>query len=110
MKVLTKLVEMDNRKFVLIEDDQNGIHFYGTIPYTELNEKGGMKRALNGFEMCISVNSIGEALENRNKQNKVDDFKAAGHSKAEVLMFVANGYTEENWDEEKLERFKAIAE
>ena len=68
MKVLTKCVSMENENFVLIEDEcevkGKKIHYFGTIPYTELNEKGCMKRALNGFEMCMGY-TIPEALERR---------------------------------------------
>lgn len=66
MKVLTKLVSIENEEFVLIQDTtKDGKEYFGTIPYSELDEKGCMKRALNGFEMCISFNNISEALDRR---------------------------------------------
>lgn len=108
MKVLTKYVNLMGEEFVLISDSSEGKTFFGTIPYSELDSEGRMKRTLNGFEMCISFNSVAEALENRNNQIKVDRFKAEGFSKAEVLMFVASGYTAHNWDMELFERIKAI--
>lgn len=109
MKVITKLVELENEKFVLIKDEQNGRKFYGTIPYSELDERGCLKRPLNGFEMCVSFLNIADAIEQRNKQILVDRYKAKGHTKAEVMMFVASGYTEENWDMDMFDRIKAIA-
>lgn len=65
MKVLTKHVLLEEEKFVLIMDEHEGQTYYGTIPYTELDETGRMKRPLNGFEMAISFDSIGDALNNR---------------------------------------------
>ena len=65
MKVLTKRVTIENQDFVLIQDEKEGRTFYGTIPYTELNEKGGMKRELNGGEMRIDFESPAKALDNR---------------------------------------------
>jgi len=109
MKVLTKYVNLMGEEFVLISDKtEDDKTFFGTIPYSELDSDGSMKRALNGFEMCISFNTVAEALENRNNQIKVDRFKAEGFSKAEVMMFIASGYTAHNWDMELFERIKAI--
>lgn len=65
MKVLTKRVTIENQDFVLIQDEKQGRTFYGTIPYTELNEKGAMKRALNGAEMSIDFKNPAKALHNR---------------------------------------------
>ena len=87
MKVITRMVEIENEKFVLIHDEQNDRKFYGTIPYTELNENGGMKRALNGFEMCIA-DTIPEALKRRTNKIAVDNFKKEGHTEAELIAFI----------------------
>lgn len=63
MKVLVKRVTIENQDFVLIEDtDTQYGRFYGTIPYTELDEEGRMKRPLNGFEMCVSKKSRGDCV------------------------------------------------
>jgi len=70
MKVLTKCVNIDGEEFVLIENTQNDKHFYGTIPYTELDEHGRMKRGLDGFEMVISFVSAADALEQRKRRIK----------------------------------------
>lgn len=68
MKVLTKYVSIEGEEFVLIQDKTNeGRVYFGTIPYTELDESGRMKRALNGKEISISFNNAAEALENRKK-------------------------------------------
>lgn len=66
LKVLTKAVIIEDEKFVLVKITRidNGREFIGTIPYTELDEKGCMKRELNGFEMALS-DDIPHALERR---------------------------------------------
>lgn len=105
MKVLTKVVILENEKFVLIRDTEKGETFFGTIPYSELDEKGRLKRELNGFDMCISWLNPGDALQLRINRLKVDKYESEGHSKAEVMMFVASDYSTENWD---MEKFKII--
>lgn len=68
MKVLTKCVSFENQEFVLIKDiSPKGEVYYGTIPFTEIDERGHLKRVLNGFDMEISFNSISEALDNRRR-------------------------------------------
>ena len=110
MKVVTKYVNIENEEFVLIKDNApDGRAFYGTIPYSELDENGRMKRGMNGFEMCISFLNVADAIRNRTNDIKAERYKAKGHTKAEVMMFVASGYTEENWDMEMFEALKAIA-
>ncbi len=109
MKVLTKVVMIEDEEFALITDKHEGCTYYGTIPYSETDENGRLKRALNGFDMCVSFVSIADALKERTNRIKVQRYEAAGHTKAEVMMFVVSGYTEENWDEEMFERLKAIA-
>ena len=56
MEVLTKCVDFENEKFVLFKDKKAGLpeyykngEYYGTIPYTELDENGKLKRRLNGL-------------------------------------------------------------
>ena len=94
MKVITKHVEIENEAFVLIKDEKtdcNGEHyeFYGTIPYAELDEKGYMKRALNGFDMCIA-DTANEALARRKDDIKTDraikEYMAQGYSENEAIM------------------------
>lgn len=84
MKVITKTVTIEDKKFVLVQDQseklkgiadyQDGI-YYGTIPYAELDEQGKLKRPLNGLEMCIQ-NTINEAIRQRLIQEKLKQFKA----------------------------------
>ncbi len=53
MTVITKKVVIENEEFVLIKDNSaNGV-YYGTIPYSELDENGKLKRQLNGYDMAI---------------------------------------------------------
>ncbi len=87
MKVITKSVIIESEEFVLIYDEQQGRKFYGTIPYTELDNKGRMKRALNGFQMCIG-DDIDTALNRRTKAIAVERFKAEGHTEEELIAFI----------------------
>lgn len=88
MKVITKLVSIKDEKFVLIKDtDKNYGDYYGTIPYSELDEKGRMTRALNGFEMCIAK-TIAKALETRE-----DMMNIKGMSMIEVAAYFATKVT-----------------
>ena len=81
MKVVTRMVEIEGQKFVLIKD-KNDLYnsptkeYYGTIPYDELNEEGRMKRALNGFEMCIE-STIAGAIQDRTNRILIDRFLKA---------------------------------
>lgn len=91
MTVITQNVNIENEDFVLIKDTQGGKTFYGTIPYTEL-ENGRLKRALNGFQMSIAE-TIGEAIIRRTKdikvQHLIDKEIAKGFDKMTALMNVA---------------------
>lgn len=83
MKVITKAVVIEDKKYVLIQDQneklkgiasyKDGI-YYGTIPYAEIDEHGKMKRPLDGFDMCIQ-NTINEAIRQRLIQIKFNEFK-----------------------------------
>ena len=89
MKVITKLVEIENEKFYLISDnDKEGRKYYGTIPYSEV-ENGRMKRALNGFEISIA-DTIGAALERRKddiiRDRKIAEYLAQGMNKEEAIL------------------------
>ena len=68
LKVLTKRVSIGDENYVLVElqrtDIENAEKMYGTISYNELDEKGCMKRELNGIEMCCSFD-IPHALKMR---------------------------------------------
>ena len=108
MKVITKHVIIDNNDYALISDNHEGRTYYGTIPYTEVDENGLLKKELNGHDMCISFVSIADAIEERKNRIKIEKYEAEGHTKAEVMMYVISGYTAENWDEELFERFKAV--
>ena len=66
LKVLTRVVDIEDEKFVLVKVTRidNNKEFIGTIPYTELDEKGCMKRELNGLDMAFA-DDIPHALELR---------------------------------------------
>jgi len=83
MKVITKCVNIENQEFVLVKFKSNidGTEWYGTIPYTELDEKGCMKRELNGFEMCIAENPA-KALDRR-----IDMIKTHGMTIEQMITY-----------------------
>lgn len=62
MKIVTKSVNIEKQEFVLVSDTHNGKTWFGTIPYSELDSSGRMKRELNGFQMRISFKSAPDAL------------------------------------------------
>ena len=73
LKVINRCVNILDEEFVLISDvTKDGKQFFGTIPYTELDNEGKMKRGLNGFEMSIDFDSIGKAIERREHDIKRD--------------------------------------
>jgi len=91
MRVRTQKVNIESQNFVLIEDTQNGKHFFGTIPYTELDENGCMKRALNGFQMCVR-DTIPEAIACR-KQSVIFENWCNAHPEAtetEKIQFLVD--------------------
>lgn len=82
MKVLTTHVIFEGQEFALIRSEHEGKTFWGTIPYTELDASGRMKRELNGIQMRISWESAADALNNRRidvaMSRILDGFKAQG--------------------------------
>lgn len=87
MKVLTKCVEIENEKFVLVSDEKDGKRYYGTIPYSELDESGRMKRVLNGVDICIDWESIPAALEERRKNILLKKYMEEGHTLEETARY-----------------------
>ena len=90
MKVVSKSVVIENEEFVLIKDTNEAYGvYYGTIPYTELNEEGRMKRELNGFEICID-HTIAGALERRKtdiiRNREIQKYLAMGFDKMTALI------------------------
>lgn len=97
MKVVTKCVNIMGEDFLLFRDNApDGREYVGTIPYTDIDSDGRMKRKLNGFHMCIEFvndyNSIGEAITEAIKLRefsvKVDRYRNEGHTDAEVDKYV----------------------
>ena len=94
MKLITRYVEIENQEFCLIKDTQTDCNgerytYYGTIPYTEVDEHGCLKRQLNGFDMCIA-DTAQQALARREQDIKVtkaiNEFIALGFSTDEAIM------------------------
>lgn len=87
MKVLCKHVLIEGQEFVLIEDKHDEKTMYwGTISYNDLDDKGRIRRMLDGFDMAISLKNPGEAIQRRQV------LIVSARLKAE---FIAKGYTEE---------------
>lgn len=65
MKTIIKKLTLVGERFALVQETKWGKdHQYGTIPYSEIDENGNLKRELNGFEMCVAATSK-EAIESR---------------------------------------------
>ena len=81
-KVKTRYVSIEGRAFVLMEYtmDDNSV-MYGTIPYTNIDDKGNMIKGMNGLEMCLAP-SIPIALDMR-----YDDIKCEGMTKEQVIAY-----------------------
>ena len=94
MKVLTKYVVIGNQEFVLIKDEHEGQTYYGTIPYSDIDSKGCLARKLNGFDMCISFESVAEAIDLRQNRIIIQRY-SENHTEDEVMVFIANGCSEE---------------
>ncbi len=84
MTILTKNVIIENKAFYLIQSEYDGKTFYGTIAHNET------KKQLNGAEMCISYESIADAIEHRKRNiiineyleaNKLDPLENPAHLK-----------------------------
>lgn len=81
-KVKTKYVSIEGREFVLMEYtmDDNSV-MYGTIPYTNIDDKGRMIKGMNGLEVCLA-HSIPSALEMR-----ADIIKCEGMTPEQVIEY-----------------------
>lgn len=65
METITKKVTIEGMNFALVKEPEWGAdHQYGTVPYSEVDEDGRLKRVLNGFEMCVAATPE-EAIERR---------------------------------------------
>ena len=93
MKVLTKSVVFEGQEFVLIKSEHEGRTYYGTIPCTELDDHGCLKRVLTGVDMRISWENPAEALENRRRDvvmgRLLDGFKKQGMDTMEAFEAMA---------------------
>ena len=65
MKTIIKKLILVGECFALVQNSAWGKGLqYGTIPYSEIDEHGNLRRELNGFEMCVAATSK-EAVESR---------------------------------------------
>ena len=64
-------------------------HFFGTIPYTELDDSGCMKRGMNGGEMCIG-DDIDKAIKSREFRIKAEAWEKEhpNHTTEEFIKFM----------------------
>lgn len=95
MRVVVKRVVIENEEFVLIKgNSENGV-YYGTIPYSELDKNGNLKRQLNGYDMAIVFETVAhvesamyKAIKERQRRIPLDRFIAEGHTKEEIIQFI----------------------
>lgn len=65
MKTVVKKIVIEGMDFALVREPEWGAdHQYGTVPYSEVDEDGRLKRTLNGFQMCCAA-TIEKAIELR---------------------------------------------
>lgn len=84
MKTITRLVNIQNKNFVLIQMEEKDIKpltennkfiigMYGTISYDLIDKNGKLTRKVNCLEMCIA-DTISKAIELRNDQINTEQF------------------------------------
>lgn len=92
MKTIIEKLTLEGERFVLIREPKWGEdHQYGTIPYSEIDEEGRLKRVLNGFGMCCAA-TVEKAIESRE----------------DILL--ARKWKAEHPDATEIEELKAIAD
>ena len=92
MKTVIKKVIIEGMDFALVHEPEWGAdHQYGTVPYSEVDEEGRLKRVLNGFEMCVAATP-----------------EKAIESREDVLL--ARKWKAEHPDATEIEELKAIAD
>lgn len=84
MKTVVKKVTIEGMDFALVREPEWGAdHQYGTVPYSEVDENGRLKRVLNGFEMCVAATPE-EAIERREDVLLARKWKAKHPNATEV--------------------------
>ena len=84
METINKKVTIEGMDFAIVKEPAWGeTHQYGTIPYSEVDENGRIKRALNGFEMCCAA-SPEKAIEQREDVLLARKWKAEHPNATEV--------------------------
>lgn len=95
MKVITKIVSIEDKKFVLIQTTREDfkekvndeiIGQFGTIDYDWLDANGRLIRPISLIEMSIAT-TISQAIENR-----VDAIKTKGLSIEDMAEYYKNKY------------------
>lgn len=89
MEVITKCLVIENEKFVLCKMKHEIRTVYVTIPYTEIDEQGKIKRVLNGFEMCVG-DDIKQAVKLRKHSILIKRFvkKNPNHTEKDLINFI----------------------
>lgn len=92
MKTVIKKVTIMDMDFALVQDPEWGeSNQYGTVPYSEVDSAGRLKRILNGFEMCCAATP-----------------EKAIESREDVLL--ARKWKAEHPDATEIEEMKAVAD
>lgn len=92
MKTIIKKLTLMGESFALVQEPAWGEDYqYGTIPYSEVDENGRIKRVLSGFVMCCAA-SPEEAIEQREDVLLARKWKAEhpGATEIEEMKAVAD--------------------
>ena len=92
MKTIIKKLTLMGESFALVREPEWGAdHQYGTVPYSEVDENGRLKRVLNGFEMCVAATPE-EGIERREDVLLARKWKAEhpGATEIEEMKAVAD--------------------
>lgn len=92
MKTVVKKVTIEGMDFALVrEPEWDADYQYGTVPYSEVDEDGRLKRVLSGFEMCAAATPE-EAIESREDVLLARKWKAEhpGATEIEEMNAIAN--------------------
>ena len=89
MKTVIKKVAIEGMDFAIIREPEWGAdHQYATVPYSEVDNTGRLKRTLNGFEMCCAA-TVEEAIERREDVLLARKWKAAHPDATEIEELIA---------------------
>lgn len=87
MQVVTRNVVIDGEHYVLVKGEHDGKPYYGTIRRDFITNVR-LNHALTGWEMAVAETPA-LALKARQGRIKLERYIAEGHTKAEIIRFIA---------------------